>query len=167
MQKLTKAGTIESADWAVIAKDEELNLDGLASGNGLLHISQFIANADTLAGHDNVGVWLDADDDAQALAPYYKQLSTIAIHFPTFMDGRGFSHARILKSTLGFKGELLAIGSFMQDQLFYLKRCGFDAFLVNDDADIESMRISLSDFQHTYQASTDEPRPIYRKRVGH
>lgn len=167
MQKLTKAGTVESADWTVIAKDEELNLDGLASGNGLLHITQFIANADTLAGHDNIGVWLDADDDVQALAPYCKQVPIIAVHFPTFMDGRGFSHARILKTTLGFKGELLAIGNFMQDQLFYLKRCGFDAFWVKDDADIDSMRSSLADFQHTYQASTDEPLPIYRKRGGH
>lgn len=166
MQKLTKTGGVESDNWHIFAKEDELNLDALASGNGVVHIQQFIANADTLAGHDNIGVWLDADDDAQALAPYCKQLPLIAIRFPTFADGRGFSLARIIRSGLGFKGELMATGGFMQDQLFYLKRCGFDTFLISDDADVESMRASLGDFQHTYQASADDPRPIFRKRVN-
>lgn len=166
MQKLTKTGTVESDKWQIVAKDEALNLDALASDQNLIHIKSFLENANTLAEHDNIGVWLDADDDASTLAPYAKQLPLIAIHFPTFADGRGFSHARVLKSNLGFKGELVATGGFMQDQLFYLKRCGFDAFLVSDDADIESMRVSLGDFQHTYQASTDDPRPIYRKRTS-
>lgn len=164
MQKLTKTGAVESADWNITAKDEELNLDALASGNGLIHIDQFIANADTLVGHDNIGVWLDSSDDVQALAPYVKELGAIAIHFPTFTDGRGFSLARVITGHLGFKGELLATGAFMQDQLFYLKRCGFDAFLVDDDANIDSMRQSLGDFENTYQAAADEPRPIYLRR---
>lgn len=164
MQKLTKTGAVESADWNIAAKGEELNLDALASGNGLIHLDQFIADADTLAGHDNIGVWLDSNDDAQALAPYVKELRAIAVHFPAFTDGRGFSLARVITGRLGFKGELLATGAFMQDQLFYLKRCGFDAFLVDDDANIDSMRQSLVDFENTYQAAADEPRPIYLRR---
>lgn len=164
MQKLTKSGTVESNEWQVAEKDEELNLDALASGNGLIHIDQFLANATTLAGHDNIGVWVGADDSADALAPYAKQVPLIAVRFPAFTDGRGFSHARIIRGRLGYKGELMAIGGFMQDQLFYLKRCGFDSFLVSDDANIDSMRASLEDFHCAYQASADDPRPIYRKR---
>lgn len=166
MQKLTKAGSIESSDWQIVEQSDELNLDALASGNSLIHIEHFLANAGTLAGHDNIGVWLGADDNAAALSEYAKQLPIIAVRFPTFTDGRGFSHARMLRSHVGYKGELLAMGGFMQDQLFYLKRCGFDSFLVSDDANVDSMRLSLEDFHCAYQASADDARPIYRKRIA-
>ena len=63
-----------------------------------------------------------------------------------------------------YQGELQAAGGYMQDQLFYLKRCGFDSYVVEDDADIESMLESLGDFSDSYQASSDEPRPLFRRR---
>lgn len=164
MQKLTKTGAVQSLSWEMTEREQPLNLDTLASGSWLVHIEQFIANANSLSGHDNIGVWLAAEDDAEALAPFCQQLKVIAVNFPAFTDGRGFSHARIIREQLGFKGELVAAGGFMQDQLFYLKRCGFDSFCVADDADIDSMRASLGDFAHSYQAAADDPRPIYRKR---
>ena len=165
MQKLTKTGVVETDNWPILSQDDELNIDALASESGLVHLSQFIAHASTLAGHDNIGVWITSDDDIEMLAPHCKNLPAVAIHFPVFADGRGFSQARLIQR-MGFKGELLAVGNFMQDQLFYLKRCGFDAFIVSDDADIASMRLSLNDFQHSYQASADEPKPIYRRRLA-
>jgi uncharacterized protein (DUF934 family) len=164
MQKLTSSGAVQPDYWHVIDKNEALDLQAFNDKNCLIHVTSFLAHSDSLLGNAKVGVWLDSDDDANLLAPYTQHLAVIGIHFPVFMDGRGFSHARILKSQLGFSGELLAIGAFMQDQLFYLKRCGFDAFRIDDDANVESMRVNLGDFQHTYQASADDPRPIYRKR---
>lgn len=164
MQKLTKTGSVQSLDWEMTEREQALSIDSLASGNWLVHIEQFISNASSLSGHDNIGIWLAADDDAAKLAPFCKQLKVVAVNFPAFTDGRGFSHARIIREQLGFSGELVATGGFMQDQLFYLKRCGFDSFHVADDADIDSMRASLQDFEHSYQAAADDPRPIFRKR---
>jgi uncharacterized protein (DUF934 family) len=164
MQKLTKTGVATADATVLLAKDQPLDLQSL-TGTAFLHISQFLTKAKALTDIPEIGVWLDADDDAMELKQFHKKLKILAINFPTFMDGRGFSQARILKSVIGFQGELIAVGSFMQDQLFYLKRCGFDGFLVPDDASIESMCASLHDFTNTYQASTDDPRPIYRKRA--
>lgn len=164
MPKLTSTGELKAESWSMSGKDETLKPDQPDNENWLVHISQFASHKDALLQKTNIGVWLDSDDEVDDLASILRQVSVVAIHFPTFTDGRGFSIARKLRDQLDFEGELLATGQFMQDQLFYLKRCGFDAFLVADDADIASMRASLQDFSNSYQASVDEPRPLFRRR---
>ena len=59
----------------------------------------------------------------------------IAIDFPQFTDGRGYSHARLLRERYRYAGELRAIGDIERDQLYYLAQCGFDAFLIPDGRD--------------------------------
>ena len=58
----------------------------------------------------------------------YKAFPVIAVDFPRFADGRGYSIGFNLRARLGFKGELRAIGDVLRDQLFYMRRVGFDAF---------------------------------------
>ena len=89
--------------------------------------------------------------------------SMIAIPFPLFTDGRGYSLARILREQYDFKGELRAVGDVLQDQLFYMKRCGFNAFVIRSDKNIEEALSSLHDFSVTYQAATDQPLPHFRQ----
>ena len=71
--------------------------------------------------------WLAAEDKAQAVGlepgegpfPLLEHLDSIplvAINFPNFMDGRGFSYARELRER-GYRGELRATGHFIRDQL--------------------------------------------------
>lgn len=81
------------------------------------------------------------------------------------MDGRSFSTARLLRDAYGFKGELRAIGGIIRDQLFYLKRCGFDSFSLADDIDAEAAVASLSDFSESYQAAEDQKLPLFRRRA--
>jgi len=59
---------------------------------------------------------------------------------------------------------LRAIGDVLRDQLFYLHRCGFDAFALRPDKDPYEALESLKDFSVTYQAATDEPLPLFRRR---
>lgn len=120
--------------------------------------------------------WLEMDDRAtravllepgETLAPLIEHLAEIPlvmVNFPTFMDGRGFSYARELRQR-GYEGELRAVGHFMRDQLTYLSRCGFNAFQMEDESQLESALESLADFSEYYQASIDQPQPLYRRRA--
>jgi uncharacterized protein (DUF934 family) len=111
-----------------------------------------------------LGVWLDADEEAEEIGDDVEQFKVIALNFPAFTDGRNYSNARLLRDRYGFKGELRAIGDVLRDQLFYMHRCGFDAFAVRPDKDPYEALEGLKDFSVTYQAATDEPLPLFRRR---
>ena len=76
-----------------------------------------------------LGVWLDANDDPALIAGDLGHFAVIAVNFPQFTDGRGYSIGRLLRERYGWRGELRAVGDVLRDQLFYLTRCGFDAFV--------------------------------------
>lgn len=120
--------------------------------------------------------WLEMEDRAtravmlepgETLAPLIEHLDEIPlvlVNFPTFMDGRGFSYGRELRER-GYKGELRAVGHFMRDQLSYLSRCGFNAFQMEDESELEPALESLADFSEHYQASVDQTQPLFRRRA--
>jgi len=87
-----------------------------------------------------IGVWFSADDDilkySDLIHAGKKIWSIIAINFPIFRDGRGYSTAALLRQRFGWDAELRAIGDILIDQLIYLSRVGFDSFALRDDQDI-------------------------------
>lgn len=166
MPKLSKNGELLADNWQVLAKDATSSVSELGAGNWLVHIKWYLQNQELLTGASNVSVWLDSDDEAASVADLVKRLPVIGVNFPVFTDGRGFSIGRTIRERYQFAGELRAIGNFMQDQLFYLKRCGFDAFAVTESAPIESMAQSLRDFSDFYQAAVDQPLPLFRRRIA-
>ena len=89
-------------------------------------------------------------------------LPLIAVEFPKFTDGRGYSIGRLLRERFGFRGELRAIGDIQRDQLYYLHQVGFDAFAVRDDKDAQEALRSLRDFSDGYQ-STNRRTPWFRR----
>ena len=72
--------------------------------------------------------------------------------------------ARLLRDRYGYTGEVRAIGDVLRDQLFFMQRCGFDAFVIREDRSAEDALQSLKDFSETYQAATDQPQPLFRRR---
>lgn len=92
-----------------------------------------------------------------------EQAPLIAIEFPSFTDGRGYSNARLLRDRFGYRGELRAVGDVLRDQLFYMARVGIDSFALKAGKDIEGALAAFADFSVTYQASADEPRPLFRR----
>jgi uncharacterized protein (DUF934 family) len=96
--------------------------------------------------------------------PDVGRLAVVAIEFPRFNDGRGFSIARQLRDRFGFRGELRAVGWVLRDQLFYMERCGFDAFELKPGKPLASALEAFNEFTATYQAAADDPRPLYRRR---
>jgi uncharacterized protein (DUF934 family) len=121
--------------------------------------------AQLLARGEPLGVWLKPDDDPADLAADLAKLAVVAIHFPKFTDGRGYSTAALLRTRYGYRGELRAFGDVGRDQLFYLTRCGFDAFRLADHRDPQAALASFNDFSVRYQGSVDDPLPLFRKRA--
>ena len=127
----------------------------------------FISLANWLSARDSLngtgyGVLLEPADEPACLAKDLTRLATIAVHFPAFADGRGYSIARELRE-MGFAGELRAVGDIMRDQLFYLQRVGFNAFALRADQNPEEAIAGLADFSVVYQGDVTGRRPVYRQ----
>lgn len=131
----------------------------LADGDWIMPLAQWIAQRDQpdqrATGGGRRGVWLENTDDPRQLAGDFDKLALIAVRFPKFTDGRGYSLARVLRR-LGWKGELRAVGDVLRDQLFYLTRCGFDAFALRNDQDPQDALTAFSDFSAPYQPAVDD-----------
>jgi uncharacterized protein (DUF934 family) len=103
---------------------------------------------------------------AVQLATHVGALALIAVDFPAFKDGRGFSAATLLRSRYGFRGDLRAIGDVVTDVLFYMRRVGFSSFALRADQDTAAAVAALGSFTDSYQASVDQPLPYFRRRAA-
>lgn len=110
-------------------------------------------------------VRLEPGDDARALIPHLDRLALIDISFPKFRDGRGYSAARILREA-GYTGELRASGDVLVDQILYLRRCGFDAFVADAELDEDAVVRALTRYEHVYQKAADGRSPVWALRHG-
>lgn len=109
-------------------------------------------------------IWISPDDDFESCTEQLGQLKLIAVDFPSFRDGRGYSIGYLLRSRYGWKGELRAIGDVLRDQLNYMRRCGFDAFALRADKNIRDALKSFSRYSVQYQGAVDQPLPLFRRR---
>jgi uncharacterized protein (DUF934 family) len=119
-----------------------------------------------LARPGRLGVWLKSDEDPQAIAEDLRLFGVVAVDFPKFGDGRGYSTARLLRERYGWKGELRAIGDIFRDQLFYLASCGFNAYVLRPGEDPHEALAGFGDFSESYAASVERPLPLFRRRAA-
>ena len=163
MPQLIKNGALAEDRWSL---RRELNaLQDLAHGSHeIVPLAFWLAHRDALLARGDVGVWLAPDSDPEALSGGVAGLPLIAVDFPSFTDGRGYSIGRLLRDRYGFKGELRAIGDILRDQLFALAECGFDAFDIRKDRDAAAALEGLADFASTYATTSRTPQPWFRRR---
>lgn len=152
-------------EWEVIRTTDSVDTDRLT--RKILPFSFFRSALDQgLVSHIRA-VWISPDDDFEPLVPKLCQLDLIAVDFPTFRDGRGYSIATLLRSRYAWTGGLRSIGDVLRDQLNYMRRCGFDSFAVRGDKDINDAIKSFNHYSVRYQGAVDEPLPLFRRRVEH
>jgi uncharacterized protein (DUF934 family) len=153
--------------WQRVTRDalgKSAHLQLLTLSVWLTHRESLLAQARATPDTIKLGVWLDSHEDPALLAPDLAALSLVAINFPTFKDGRGYSTAYLLRQRYGYTGALRAIGEILRDQLFYLNRVGFNQFQLRANANVEEAIAAFQDFRESYQGSIDEPRPFYQRR---
>ena len=132
-----------------------------AEGGAIVSLTRFKKERDSLlARNAAIGVRLKSDESPEQLGDDVARLSVVAIVFAKFSDGRGFSWARMLRTRLGFSGEIRATGDFLYDQISYLKRVGCDAFEVPDGFTLETFNRALAEITHPYQPSADGKKTI-------
>lgn len=162
MPKLIKNRAIVENDFALIS---EIEADAAApEGKVILPVQYYLDNRDALASRDDVAVWLESDQAAELLQPLTAEVAFIAVNFPKFADGRGYSYARLIRERFNYTGELRAIGDVLLDQLHFMERCGFDSFDVRADKDLEEALTGFTQFRYSYHAANDNPTPLFRKR---
>jgi uncharacterized protein (DUF934 family) len=136
-----------------------------AEGDIIVPLALWQARRDELLAHPGrLGLRLDGHEGPEAVADDLAGFGLIAIHFPKFTDGRGYSTARLLRDRYGYRGELRAVGDVQRDQLLYLARCGFDAFALKEGRDPAAALAAFADFSEAYQAGIDRPLPLFRRR---
>lgn len=146
MAHIIKAGQVVDDPWQWLAADAALTPEHLAGGECLLlPLPLWLAHRDA-RDRTRTGVWLAPDDPLDALLSRLAELPVVAIHFPVFTDGRGYSLARLLRGRHGYAGELRAVGDVLRDQVYFLHRCGFDAFCLRGDQPLEEALAAFGDY---------------------
>ena len=110
-------------------------------------------------------MWLAPTTNLRTIVARLRQDRVIAVDFPVFRDGRGYSIGRFLRERYRWTGELRAIGDVLRDQLLFHARCGFDAFAVREDKDINDALKAFDEFTERYQGATDNLEPLFRRRA--
>lgn len=166
MPKLIKDRVIIDDTWALIRPATDGALPELpVQGDVIVPLVLWQTQRESLlARKSKLGVWLAPNDEPEVIAADLDKFAVIAVDFPQFTDGRGYSIAHLLRERYQYNGELRAIGDVLQDQIFYLHRCGFNAFAVRADKNIESALKALQDFSEVYQVSVEQPQPLFRRR---
>ncbi|MGO4326543.1 DUF934 domain-containing protein [Cupriavidus sp. 2TAF22] len=110
-----------------------------------------------------VAVYLVPDADPEALLDPGAAIidptgiAHLAIDFPVYTDGRGYSLAQLLRTQYGWAGELRAVGDVMIDTVHYMARCGFDSFAVKPSHDPQAALEALGTFTVHYQKGYRRP----------
>lgn len=162
---IIKNKAIVADDWVVLRLNEQESADNVTipAGKVIVPLQVWLRQRDALQQRDDIGVWLASAERPEDLKGDVHKFSVIAVDFPKFSDGRGYSIAYNLRARLGYTGELRAIGDVLRDQLFYMQRVGFDAFAPRPDRNIEDALKGLSDFSEVYQTSFDQKLPSFRR----
>ncbi len=167
MRKVIINQQLADNTWSRFDASSPVATSDIPAGDVLVNLTTWQANKEALLAHDGrIGLLITGDTEPEAFSEDLDQFSMIAIEFPKFADGRGYSLARILRERFGYKGELRAVGDVLRDQLLYLHRCGFNAFEVREDRCAEDALKAFTEFSVTYQADVHQPRPIYHRRAS-
>lgn len=152
-------------DWNLLrlAEGETAEAVVVPAGKVIVPLTVWQAQAATLKARSDIGVWLASDERPEALKDDTVTLQMIAVDFPKFADGRGYSIAYNLRMRFDYTGELRAVGDVLRDQLFYMQRVGFNSFAVRADRDVNDALKGLSDFSESYQQSWDKKTPLFRR----
>lgn len=137
----------------------------LPEGPALIPLERYLDERESLKAREGrIGVEVPGEVDEDQIASVAGEVDLIAVRVPKFADGRHYSTARLLRMRHGFKGELRATGDVLPDQLFYMRRVGYDAFELRADKSLETAQRLLDTFSVTYQPA-EVGQPLFRRRA--
>jgi uncharacterized protein (DUF934 family) len=136
--------------------------DALPAGPVIVSLKRYLAEHDALAARGTaLGVRIEPAQSPESLGDLVHGLAVVVLVIPAFRDGRAFSWARLLRTRLGYKGEVRVAGHFLRDQLAFFVRVGVDAFDLSQNLSLEEIKKALTEISEVYQPSVDG-RPTIR-----
>ena len=139
------------------------------SGNVILPMKVFLKHKiqlQTRLKNKEIGIWIDTHEEIESFIEEIKDINAfpiLAIRVGKFADGRIFSIGSQLRTKFKYKNILRAFGDVLRDQLFFLKRTGFDSYLIREDRNANDALNALKDFTLPYQGSINDPMPAWKK----
>jgi phosphoadenosine phosphosulfate reductase len=131
----------------------------------------FLANRDAvLANPHPAGLLVSPGDNVELVQADLGRFASIAINFPGFTDGRGYSSARLLSERYNYQGELRAVGDVLHDQVSHMYRCGITALVVKHEPTkkaLEEGKLATVEIFYQPVGKTEVPlgtRPFLRRR---
>ena len=137
-------------------------------GKLLLPVKVFLHHQDNLKSrisNQEIGIWIETHEEIDSFINQIEDMNNlpcIAVSTKKFADGRIFSLGNLLRMKYKYKNELRAIGDVLRDQLFFLKRSGFNSFLIRKDKDAKDALLGLNDFTIPYQGAVDQTKPAWK-----
>jgi uncharacterized protein (DUF934 family) len=160
MPQLIKNRQLATSDWVCG--------EGVAAaGKRLLPLPDYLTAMSAGEPAAARAVLLKPEDlDLAPLLPHLSHLPLIAVHFGSTGEGRGYTQGRLLRERHGFRGELRAVGKIRADQIYFLARCGFDAFELADGEDPATAIAQLDRFSVAYQPGVGALAQPRRRSAG-
>ncbi len=169
MAQLIKNTTVAVDPWKTLelAEGETPEAVALPDGDIIFPLAVWQARkAEIVSCHKRIGLLLQPEDRVEDIAGDLDYFIVIAVNFPKFVDGRAYSTASLLRQRYHYQGELRAVGDVLHDQLFFMRRVGFDAYAFKDGKDIAyALEAGFTSFSDGYQTSTSQPQPYFRRRA--
>ena len=126
--------------------------------------SNAIVPAEQIKNSNATAAWVDGDSEIEEYGDKLSTLDLVAVHFPMFADGRGLSLGALLRKRYEFEGELRAFGQVQPDLTPFMSRCGFDAFVLENELAAQTAIRCMSSMSDFYQGSVIQPEPPYRRK---
>lgn len=139
--------------------------DFVPRGDVIVSLQRFQTEGQRLLAEGRkVGVRIEPNEAVEELADQLPRLSVVAVAFPKFLTGQGYSSARILRERYGYDGELRAVGDVLREQARFMVRCGFDVFEPADGSTPDDWNHVVGRFRHVYQRAADGRAPAFEER---
>ncbi|KXB32574.1 oxidoreductase [Dechloromonas denitrificans] len=169
MAQLIKNDTLAVDTWKTLelAEGETPETVALPAGDIIFPLAVWQARkTEIISCHKRIGLLIQPDELIEDVAGDLEYFIVIAVNFPKFVDGRGYSTASLLRQRYRYEGELRAVGDVLHDQLFFMRRVGFDSYALKDGKNaVYALEAGFNSFSDTYQTSTSQPQPYFRRRA--
>lgn len=160
-----ETGFVNDDPWVI----ENEDIKAGSNEKAILGLSDFLARV-AEGDEAGLGVLINPADDVRRLEGHLDRIALVALAFPVFSDGRAFSHASLLRSRLGYQGEVRAVGDVLIDHIPLMLRCGIDSFAVTNATALKRLSENRlpginNHYQPTARPSADAKSYSWR-RVG-
>lgn len=159
---LIKDKALAEDTWTHVGEEDALPVEGGA----IVPLARWKSAREALiARNAPIGVLLASHEGPEDIAADLDRIDLVAVSFPQFKDGRGYSTGRLLRERYGFTGELRAVGNVLRDQLAFMARCGFDSFEYAGRTDPAEALHAFDEISVVYQTAADRRRQAALERA--